>query len=241
MQGAAFRTPTGDPVTALTAAEMAAVDRVAVETVGLQLLQMMEHVGRGLAWHVRDCRTEDGPVTIVAGSGGNGGGGLACARHLENRDIPVAVVLDRPPEALSGAVATQYQILAAMDVSVTTDPERLTRGPETGVVVDALIGYGLDGEVRPPMRGLIEGVNARDESIVSLDVPSGLDATTGDVRGVAVSPTRTVTLALPKTGLEVGSGALYLLDISIPRTVYERLDIEYDRPFGEADWVELKR
>ena len=84
-----FRTPTGRDVTAVTADEMRAVDRVAVEEVGLQLLQMMENAGRILAWHVREVRDERGPVIVVAGNGGNGGGGMAYARHLVNRGIQV--------------------------------------------------------------------------------------------------------------------------------------------------------
>jgi len=241
MRTNAFRTPDGRAVTAVTAAEMEAVDRVAVEEVGVQLLQMMENAGRILAWHVRDLRTEGAPVLIVAGNGGNGGGGMACARHLANRGVSVHVILDRSPEDLSGAAATQYRILEGMGIPTTTETGRLTRSERRRVVVDALIGYGLDGRVRPPASGVIEHLNELSEPIVSLDVPSGLDATTGEPLGGAVAPTRTVTLALPKTGLEAVAGALYLADISVPETVYERLGIEYDRPFGQEDWVELRR
>ncbi|MEF8894355.1 NAD(P)H-hydrate epimerase [Halodesulfurarchaeum sp.] len=237
----AFQTPTGRDVPAVTTTEMNAVDRVAVEEVGLQLLQMMENAGRILAWHVRDVRPEDVPVLVVAGNGGNGGGGMVCARHLANRGIPVRVILDRSPEDLFGAAATQYRILEAMDVSITATGEQLSQSVGKRVIVDALIGYGLDGEVRPPASKLIESLNELSEPIVSLDVPSGIDATTGETLGIAVTPTRTVTLALPKTGLETGTEALYLADIGIPQTVYERINIEYDRPFGPADWIELNR
>lgn len=241
MQKNLFQTPNDRTVTAVTATEMEAVDRVAVEKVGLQLLQMMENAGRILAWHVRDIRPEGAPVLIIAGNGGNGGGGMACARHLANRGILVQLLIDRAPDDLSGAAATQYRILDEMEVPTTTEAERLTHSESQRVIVDALIGYGLDGEVRSPASGVIERLNDLSEPIVSLDVPSGLDATTGEPLGVAVTPTRTVTLALPKTGLESVAGALYLADIGIPRSVYERLDIEYDCPFGQDDWVELKR
>jgi NAD(P)H-hydrate epimerase len=236
-----FRTPDGHPVTAVTATEMEAVDRVAVEEVGLQLLQMMENAGRMLAWHVRDVRAADAGVLVLAGSGGNGGGGMVCARHLANRGIPVELLLDRSPADLSGAPAVQYRILDEMAVPITTDTTQLTRAAGRRVVVDALIGYGLDGAVRPPASESIERLNERSDPVVSLDVPSGIDATTGDTLGVAVEPTRTVTLALSKTGLEAVAGTLSLADIGIPRTVYERLDIEYDRPFGHDDWIELER
>ena len=234
-----FRTSTGRSVTAVTADEMRDVDRVAVEDVGLQLLQMMENAGRILAWHVRDARDDD--VTVVAGNGGNGGGGLTCARHLANRDIPVQMVLDRPPEELSGAAAHQYHILDEMGVSVTYGVESLADVAERTTIVDALIGYGLSGDVRPPADEYIDRMNDLSGSTVSLDVPSGIDATTGETLGEAVAPARTVTLALPKTGLDAPTGELYLADISIPRTVYDRLGIEYEPPFGDDDWIRLER
>jgi NAD(P)H-hydrate epimerase len=84
-----WETPTGVRVPGVTADEMRAVDRVAVDDVGLQLLQMMENAGRGLATVVRSRQPER--VVVVAGNGGNGGGGLACARHLANRGVEVSV------------------------------------------------------------------------------------------------------------------------------------------------------
>jgi NAD(P)H-hydrate epimerase len=249
MTGTTFRTPDGRDVTAVTPEEMADVDRVAVEDVGLQLLQMMENAGRALAWHARDVH-DDEEVLVVAGNGGNGGGGMTCARHLANRDVPVSVLLDRPPADLTGAAAHQHGILAEMGVPHATDIEHLssvggpTHLPSVGtstVVVDALIGYGLAGEVRSPAREYIEAINDAPGPVVSLDVPSGVDATTGEILGNAVRPDRAVTLALPKTGLDAVPGTLYLADIGIPETVYERLDITYENPFGEQDWIALER
>lgn len=236
-----FRTLDGRDVTAVTAAEMREVDRVAVEEVGLQLLQMMENAGRILAWHVRDVRDEEGTVVVVAGNGGNGGGGMACARHLANRGIPLQIVLDRSAEELSGVAAKQYRILDEMAVPITTGAERLSQADGQSVIVDALVGYGLDGDVRPPASSVIDSMNRQRAPIVSLDVPSGVDATTGETLGVAVTPDRTVTLALPKTGLDAVTGAIYLADISVPQTVYERLGIDYERPSGDDDWIRLDR
>lgn len=241
MVGEAFQTATGIDVPAVSANEMRRVDRVAVEDVGLELLQMMENAGRGLAWHVRDLG--DDRAIVVAGDGGNGGGGLACARHLANRDVSVRVVLDRPPEELTGAAAHQHRIVGEMAVPVSTGVEALSQpgDGEPTVVVDALIGYGLVGEVRDSKRAYIGQMNERPGPTVSLDVPSGVDATTGETHGVAVAPERTVTLALPKTGLTAVENTVVLADIGIPSTVYDQLDIEYTNPFGEADWIELVR
>lgn len=234
-----FRTAAGCEVTAVTADEMRDVDRVAVDEVGLQLLQMMENAGRVLAWHVRDFGLEE--AVVVAGNGGNGGGGMVCARHLANRDVPVQIILDRSPDDLTGVAAHQHAILAEMGVPVSTSEDPLTDSEDSRVVVDALIGYGLSGDVRPPANNIIELMNRQPDPIVSLDVPSGLDATTGEPLGAAVGPDQTVTLALPKTGLESVTGPVFLADISIPATVFDRLDIAYECPFDDRDWIRLER
>ncbi len=241
MPDSTFRTPDGHIVASVTADQMRDVDRVAVEDVGVALLQMMENAGRILAWHAREVRdTPEETVLVLAGSGGNGGGGMACARHLANRDVPVHVFLASESEEVDGQAGHQLEILQEMGVAVETSPDGLTCPQEPVVVVDALIGYGLRGDVRKTGRRYVEWMNNRNGTIISLDVPSGIDATSGETQGVSVSPNRTITLALPKTGLRYIPGSLYLADISIPATVYERLDIGYANPFDDRDWVKLE-
>lgn len=227
-----FRTTDEEAVSAVTTEEMRAVDQVAVEAFGVDLLQMMENAGRNLALAARRRRT-NGPVGVVAGDGGNGGGGLACARHLANDGVPVVVILDREPDALSGAAAHQHAILAEMGVTVGVGPGALPTDP--GLVVDALIGYGLADDVRGRARDTVEALEALDDGsdtpVLSLDVPSGRDATTGEMLGVAVSPDAVLTLALPKTGLRAVDAPVILADIAVPAGVYDRLDIPYDSPF----------
>lgn len=232
-----FETADGRTVTAVTAEEMRAVDRVAVEDVGVDLLQMMEHAGRTLASALRETRHAAAPVVVLAGNGGNGGGGMAAARHLANHGTPVRVVLDREPADLAGAAAHQHATLAEMGVPVGVGPSSLPGG--CGVVADALVGYGLSGPVRGTARELVEWTSDVSAPVVSLDVPTGVDATSGEPPGGAVDPTRTLTLALPKTGLAAASGALELADIGIPPTVYDRLDIPYDSPFDSEYRVTL--
>lgn len=224
----AFRTATGRTMPAVTAAEMNEVDRIAVDEIGLDLLQMMENAGRNLARHVRSHGPER--VSVVAGNGGNGGGGLACARHLANRGIEVTVVLDRPAADLSGAAASQFRVLAATDVPVS---ESDVADIDADVVVDALIGYGLTGSIRGPAEELIRAINDGQETVVSLDVPSGIDATSGETLGVAVEANSTVTLALPKTGLVASDTPVVLGDIAVPAVVYERAGIDYESPFDD--------
>jgi NAD(P)H-hydrate epimerase len=247
MDTSTFADPDGHPVTAVTATEMRAVDRVAVEEIGLDLPRMMEHAGRGVAEAVLEVQSSSRselPVTVLAGNGGNGGGGLACARHLANRDLPVRVVLGRARAEVDGVTAEQLSILEAMDVPVESagdDSDLDVDAALEGVVIDALIGYGLTGQPRGATAELIEAVGGAAETVVALDVPSGTNATTGERPGVAVEPDLTATLALPKTGLATIGGDLRLVDLSIPATVYDRLGIEYAQPFGEAFSVSLSR
>lgn len=229
MEPDAFRTTADTPVPAVTAAEMAAVDRVATDEVGLALAMMMENAGRNLANAVR--RENPARVTVVAGTGGNGGGGMACARHLANRGVDVSVVLSGNPDSLEGTVAQQYAVLGSMDISFEDTVEG-------DLVVDTLIGYGLSGAVREDTVELIETMN-ESERVVSLDVPSGIDATTGEVLGTAVRPETTVTLALPKTGLRDAGGTLLLADIGIPMAVYKRAGLSHDSPFGGSYLEEI--
>ncbi|MFB6206003.1 MAG: NAD(P)H-hydrate epimerase [Haloglomus sp.] len=229
----AFRTPDGRRVPAVSADEMREVDRVAVDEAGLALPVMMENAGRSLARAVRERHPVR--VAVLAGDGGNGGGGLACARHLANRGVAVRVTLDRPRAALSGAAATQARILEAADVPVNTDPPA-----EADLVVDALVGYGLVGPLDGPAADLAAAADAMDAPVISLDVPSGVNATTGERPGPAVDPATVLTLALPKAGLVEGSTPVRLADIGIPGGVFERADLPYESPF-DAWLVDLER
>jgi len=251
-----FRTEDGIVVPAVTAQQMREVDRIAVEEFGLGILQMMENAGRNLALNVMDMldsagacpelvlsgvegRSRRGEVTVLAGTGGNGGGGLCCARHLHNRGFKVWVVLDRDPSMLRGAAANQLNILQAAGLQ-PADPTRASElMRRSQIVVDALIGYSLRGASQGKTAELIDLCNRYAARVLSLDVPSGLDATTGATPGLVVCPERTLTLALPKTGLTSVEGELYLADIAIPPEVYRRLGLSFELPFEKCYWIRL--
>ena len=233
-----FLTESGLAVPAVTADQMREVDRIAVEEFGLGLLQMMENAGRNLAGVALEMLGgSTGPVAVLAGKGGNGGGGLCCARHLHNRGIEVALLLDGSEEELTVGPANQFAILRAAGV-VVADPsmaEHLIAGAT--LVVDALIGYSLRGA--PSGRGaeLIAACGERARRVLSLDVPSGVDATSGERPGVAIEPDRTLTLALPKTGLADLDTELYLGDIGIPPEAYRGIGLEVPPLFGDRYWI----
>lgn len=200
---------------------MVEVDRLMTEEAHISLVQMMENAGRSLAEFVVD-RFAPGYVAVLVGRGGNGGGGLVAARHLANRGVAVDVVTSADPAEFQGVAEHQLRSLdstsAVVVGSVDSEPDLIT---------DALIGYSLSDAPRGRSRELIEWANEARCPIVSLDVPSGVDSTTGNTPGVAVIATATLTLALPKLGLSKTpcAGEVHLADISVPPRLYANLGV----------------
>ncbi len=241
MSAASFTTADGEIAPAITTAQMREVDRVAIEETGPNLFQMMENAGRNLALLAIDTLGEQwrtAPIVVLAGTGGNGGGGIAAARHLANRGADVTVVVT-DESRLGDVPQTQLQVFRATPGRVGS-VEKLS-SLEPGLILDAVIGYSLEGAPRGAGRELIAWTNDHWAPVVSLDVPSGMDSTSGESPGVAVRATRTMTLALPKTGL-VGDavGDLWLADIGIPGEVYARVGVDVSPSlFGAKYLVQL--
>ena len=247
------RTSDGADVPAVSAAQMAEVDRLAVEEFGIDLLQMMEQAGSHLAELARrllggDLRGRQ--VVVAVGPGNNGGGGLVAARHLADRGAAVRSVLSRPALRLSDAGRHQLATLLAMEVSccvATFDLDDAELADVLGgadLVIDALLGYSSSGAPRDEIGRVIEAIVAAGRPVLSLDLPSGLDADTGHVAGPAIRAMATMTLALPKTGLLSAGGPgragdLYLADIGLPSTLYRRLGLDVGTPFASGRIVPL--
>ena len=221
-------------VPAVTVEQMREVDRIMIEDLHIELIQMMENAGRNLAeLAVRQFAPRT--ATVLAGPGGNGGGGLVAARHLVDRGIGTTVVLSGA-DALAPMPAHQLDILDRMRVAVEVDPVT------ADLVIDALIGYSLRGDPSGRAGQLIDWANGQEAPVLALDTPSGLDVTTGEPRKPCIRAAATLTLALPKTGLLTAPehvGALYLADISVPPVVYERIGIRVPFLFAEDSLVEL--
>jgi NAD(P)H-hydrate epimerase len=220
-------------VPALTTDQMREVDRIMVEDLHIELIQMMENAGRSLA-ELAVARFSAGSVVVLAGPGGNGGGGMVAARHLANWGGTVSIVLSEP-DGLTPVPAHQADILTRMGVPIADAPA------EAELVLDALIGYSLHGDPTGPAATLIDWANDQPAPILALDTPSGLDVTTGVGGRPCVRATATLTLALPKVGL-VGApsvGELYLADISVPPLVYERFGITPPRLFDDGGLIRL--
>jgi hydroxyethylthiazole kinase-like uncharacterized protein yjeF len=208
----------------VTAAEMRALDRYAIEH-GTPGRVLMERAGAGAAQALRArFGRVRGPVVVVCGKGNNGGDGFVVARHLKAAKRPVEVWLAGERDALQGDAAWAagrwrgpVQRLASED-----DVARLrTRLARAGVVVDALLGTGLDKPVTGLFATVIDAINASGKPVLAIDLPSGLHADTGLPLGTAVQATATATFAFPKLGQVMypgieRCGPLDVVDIGIP-------------------------
>jgi hydroxyethylthiazole kinase-like uncharacterized protein yjeF len=194
----------------------------------------MEAAGWQVARHVR------GQAYVVCGKGNNGGDGLAAARHLL-RWGRLAGVACTDVDALSGPARDEALALEALGVRVAKEPEF----GHASVVVDALLGTGLSRAPEGMVAAWIEAVNSSGRRVVSVDVPSGLDADAGLAPGACVRAAVTVTLGLPKPGLLVGDGPelagdVWLADIGIPSQAYRELGLEVPpHLFSMHDRVQL--
>jgi NAD(P)H-hydrate epimerase len=237
-----FFTQTGISVPAVTAEQMREVDRIAVEETGPNMYQMMENAGRNLtllAVELLGLNWTEAKIVVLAGSGGNGGGGICAARHLANQGCKVELCLANP-KRLKEVPAFQrkvFQSTCGKEIEVADLPKE-----PVDLVVDALIGYGLRASPKGTVEKLVRWANAAKAPTLSLDVPSGIDATTGYALGDCIQPRWTMTLALPKTGLlPERTGELFLADLGIPEGVYRRTGLNYAAPFGGRSWVHLDR
>jgi NAD(P)H-hydrate epimerase len=228
---------------------MREVDRAMIEDYKISLLQMMENAGRCLADLARSRFLGGDPrgqrVLVLAGSGGNGGGGLVCARRLHNWGAGVRVLISADPQRLGEVPRHQLSILERMGLEAETAGDE-TQLPESDLVVDALIGYSLKGAPSGAAASLIRRANSQAAPVLSLDVPSGVDTTTGTVYDPSVRATATMTLALPKEGLGAAEareavGELYLADISVPPSLYAgpNLGLDVGPLFHAADVIRI--
>lgn len=238
---ASFRSLEGRAVPVVTRDQMREIDRIAVEETGPNLLQMMENAGRSLAQLVLTHLGEnanEARVLVMAGPGGNGGGGICAARHLALRTARVDLCLVEP-DRLSTAAAHQLRVFRATGQRMLSldDISAPGVGEEYDVVVDAVLGYSLRGSPRGKVKKAILWMQDAGVRLVSLDLASGVDADTGDTPGVFVTAEATLTLHLPKPGLEnPATGALWLADLGIPASISRRAGVKDEGPRG--DWLE---
>ncbi len=219
----------------VTADEMKALDRAAIEDYGISGLVLMENAGRQTVEVIRRVLGEvrGRVITIFIGKGNNGGDGLVIARHLLNMGAEVKVLSIVNTGEISGDAAINLDIWRKMDQKVYSvhqgDGINIVKLAimNTDLIVDAIYGTGFRGKMWEKVGRVIDVLNNSGKPIVAVDVPSGLEAATGRVRGPCIRARHTVTFGLPKVGLFLEPGADYageitVADISLPGVLVEK-------------------
>lgn len=203
----------------ITSRRMAAIDRNAI-ALGIPRRNLMESAGNALSQAVKEVGTPGDVVTIVCGRGDNGGDGFAAARFLSEFEVRV-VLVGEPRDFGSEATRENWAALeqATIERSVHSDSSQL-EGFDADVLVDGLLGTGVRGRIREPVRSAIEAINRSDGHVISVDVPSGIDPDTGDSQGVAVEADHVVTFHDAKVGLDSLDVPVTVADIGIPRAAH---------------------
>ena len=222
----------------VTAAAMRELDRKTIEEVGIPGAVLMENAGRGAAsFLLRSFPVAlEAPVAVVCGAGNNGGDGFVMARLLREQGFHAQVFLLAAAERVTGDARIHFDVLKKLGVPVqclaetgiTAKVRRDWKG--SSCIVDAIFGTGLTRDVGGIYREAIRGIAASGRPTLAVDIPSGIDADTGKILGIAVRADCTATFGLPKRGLYLHPGADYsgrieCVEIGIPRRLVEALAV----------------
>lgn len=235
-----FLTESGHKIPSLTEEQMREIDRIAVDDYGLNLLQMMENAGRHLASLTSKSikYNKSSIISIFSGKGNNGGGGICCARHLNNWGYKTKLFLSADIDDYKGSAKEQINILINSGYIFQSLENADVEISNSDVLIDALIGYGLNGSPYGIIKGLIQSINSSKKLIISLDIPSGVDSSNGNTPGEFVTADKTLTLALPKNGLiNKVCGEIYLCDIGIPLKAYQNIGLKVNSLFDDQDLI----
>jgi hydroxyethylthiazole kinase-like uncharacterized protein yjeF len=211
----------------LTVREIRTLERWAIVKIGIPSLALMENAGRRSAMEVlkKLKGRSRASVVIACGAGNNGGDGFVAARYLSKRGIKLQVFLIGNPNRFKADALANYQ--AAKKLKIHIKPIQDAEGAfrksleKADIVVDALFGVGLNRPLQGPYDGIIRAINDSGAYVVAIDIPSGLDGTTGEIYGVCVKADLTVTFSYPKKGFfkrhgPAHTGRLVVADIGIP-------------------------
>jgi len=240
-------------IPSVSVAQMREIQRAAQEDLGYDILQITEGAGRSiaeLALAMMGGKGRGQRVVILAGGGNKGGAGLCAARHLVNWGVAAEPVFGEIESEMSFATRRQLNTLRAIGVvdrdEGMSEIDLEDRLAGSALIIDALIGFGLEGPPAGLAAALTELAVASGRPTLAVDMPTGVSATTGEVHSPAIRAMTTLILDLPKVGIleprcRPCVGELYLADLGIPRVIHERLGIRANGIFSEGPIVHLRR
>lgn len=212
----------------LTATEMADMDRKAIDELGIPGMVLMENAGREVVAQIKALlgNPKNKKVVIFCGKGNNGGDGYVVARYLVNMGARVEIYLIGEHNEVQGDARTNLEILTRLGVNALPIKAWLKQSPAPGfdLVVDALLGTGVKGELKGNYRNIVESINTLRAPKVAIDLPTGMETDTGAVHGPCVHADVTVTMACLKRGLLLSpgrehAGRVVVADIGMPQVV----------------------
>ena len=218
------------------------IDKKSIEKYGIPGLVLMENAGRATA----DVIIAEYPYTqaaaVFAGGGNNAGDGFVIARQLISEGVQVTTYVAADPRKYKGDALTNYRALKKSGGEIVELKGNLRKYRTADIIVDALLGTGLEREVSGFYKKVIGFINSQPAPVISVDMPSGLDADTGQSLGAAVEADITVTYALPKVGTCVYPGVdyagdVFLANITTPEVLEENIPLELLSPYDVVDII----
>lgn len=219
----------------VTADLMRRIDRETIDNVGIPGPDLMENAGRGIAYAILSDivqSIENLKFTVFCGKGNNGGDGFVIARYLQQAKLDVTVYFVGPPGKLSPDARLNYDRAKKLKLKMTEikTSNDLPAQLDSDYIIDGIFGTGFEGEPKGIPAEIIGYINRQEQPVIAVDMPSGLNADTGEHQGTVVVADYTYTLALPKYGLYVSpgrelAGLVRVVPIGVPEEVVEKFEI----------------
>lgn len=215
----------------VTSSEMKAIDELCIKAIGIPGIVLMENAALKVIKHI-DSKYNN--FTIVCGVGNNGGDGLAVARHLIVEDKNVDIFVLGNLDKASKDFTTNYNILINLGVEIQQitreeDLKRISKSLDNSqMTIDSIFGTGLTRNVEGLFAKTIDIMNEKSKYIISVDIPSGLNADNGEILNKCIKANKTITLQLPKIGLstfngKLNSGEVIVETIGMPKIAIEKI------------------
>lgn len=202
------------------------LDKIAVEKFSIPSIILMENAGKNTAEIILE-KFHPQQVAVFSGGGNNGGDGFVVARHLFNNAVKVKVFISQKKSKYTGDALLNLNIIQKIKIPVAYLSPQKMKIPKVDLIVDALLGTGTKGKIREPYKKIIRKINSVKIPVVSVDIPSGIDADTGKKQEVAVRADLTVTMVAVKKGLLINdgrkcAGKISVADIGITREIIKK-------------------
>lgn len=218
-----------------TSAQVKQLDQITASEFSIPEEKLMENAAFALAEEIYKDFGKEQAFLFLCGRGKNGGDGFLTAKNLLQKGCSVSVFATDPPEQFNPLTLRAYEAAKSAGVPVCSD---LSLPDKSAIVVDALLGIGITGEPKGSIKEIIDTVREWKNTVISVDIPSGVNADNGRASGSHIKAKKTYTLAIDKVGLNVYPGAELagektVLDIGIPKEAYTRLHYSYRLISGE--------